>query len=154
LSEGSSIPITLHSDLIRLTKLAKVGQVELVASVQQCCAGSTSDPFTPTYTSGLESVVSSTQINGTAVAATVENAGALGGGSGTTPTPTTSLAGRLINNGGITGCTVGGPWLLDDDSCCCSRYHSIPKICLLMPAPALKALPRPACDPRAHTRRC
>lgn len=55
------MPLTLQSDLVRLTKLAQVGQAALPNSVAACCSNSTA--ATP-FTSTLETHVNSAQVGG------------------------------------------------------------------------------------------
>jgi hypothetical protein len=102
----TAVPASLQSDLVRISKLAKVAQVDLVESVKACCEGSASNPLQQ-YTSSLESLVSQAVVNTTAIAA------ALGDGPGSNSTddgspPVARLAGRLINNGGVKDCKVRG----------------------------------------------
>jgi hypothetical protein len=97
------VPITLHSDLVRLAKLARVGQESLVSSVSQCCtgAGGSFDRFT----SSLEDLVNAAAVNVSAIAATVAataDNSTLEAGS----TAVSKLQGRLLNNGGIKDCVV------------------------------------------------
>lgn len=100
LGASSSVPITLEADLQTLTKLAKIGQAALPDGVAACCAAGGAGGPLANYTSGLGGVVANTTVNNAAISDAVNS----------TYVPpanaATSLAGRLINNGGITGCRV------------------------------------------------
>lgn len=103
------MPITLQADLVRLAKLARVGQHDLYYAVQQCCSNSSSSPFTSIAT-GLEALVTQAAVNVSAITGAVfGGADGSGGGSssGGSSANVTKLAGRLLNNGGIKGCKVG-----------------------------------------------
>lgn len=106
------MPLTVHSDLLRLAKLARAGQVNLPAAIAQCCAagaGGSSAPFAP-LTSGLEETLSRAVVNASAIAAALAGEAAAarpspGGGlrleAGSAGA---ELEGRLVNVGGVQGC--------------------------------------------------
>lgn len=106
------MPPTLHSDLVRLAKLARVGQADLPESVAACCAsaGAGGAAFKP-YTAALESLLVGAKVNATAVAEAV-NATAVPANGGDAPR---SLAGRLLNTGGVAGCKGAYEALLTGD---------------------------------------
>jgi hypothetical protein len=114
LGPSAQVPITLHSDLVRLAKLARVAQVDLAASVTACCGGGSASPFLP-FTASLEDLVSRAAVNVTAIAGTVgggDGSGAAGGPAAEAGPAAEVLAGRLIDNGGVRDCKVraqGGP---------------------------------------------
>lgn len=100
------VPITLHADLVRLAKLAKVGQTGLAEGVKNCCGGS-ANAFAP-YISGLEDAINSAIVNVTAIAGAVVVPDAERDGFRTlTAGAAMKLAGRLLDNGGIKDCKVG-----------------------------------------------
>jgi hypothetical protein len=102
LTASSDVPITLHSDLVRIAKLARLGQEGIRASVKQCCTGASASPFA-VYTTSLEDLITKASVNVSAIASAVAGSGASSG-----PTkPSTKLSGRLLNNGGIKDCKVG-----------------------------------------------
>ena len=133
LGASDSVPLTLQSDLVRMTKLAKLGHSDLATSVAQCCgtgsfsgnynsdgtssnngdAGSAgnsngnpgigSAAFT-NYTTALENKISQTTVNISAIVSALPPG--IDDGSSALPIPA-SLAGRLLNSGGITNCKVG-----------------------------------------------
>lgn len=106
LSEGSDVPGTLSADLVRLVKLAKVGQQSIVDSISLCCNGSASTPFA-NYTSSLDNVVANAGVNVSSILAAVNGSNSNSGSSGTgSTTPPSQLAGRLMDNGGIKDCKV------------------------------------------------
>jgi len=49
------MPANLYNDLVRITQLARVGQVDLYDSIKACCNG-TSAPDTPALSSFLSQV--------------------------------------------------------------------------------------------------
>jgi len=98
------VPITLHSDLVRLTKLAKVGQQNLIDSTKQCCSGSADNPFAP-FINSLEGAIAAAVVNATAIAEALVSSFDPGHDmirfeSG----KNSAIAGRLIINGGIEQC--------------------------------------------------
>jgi hypothetical protein len=101
LEESSETPITLHSDLVRLTKLAKIGQQALGDSVRTCCGGATNNPFA-LYTAGIEDTINAAVVNVSAIAAAVVATDHDVGLTAATQT----LSGRLMNNGGVKDCKV------------------------------------------------
>jgi hypothetical protein len=96
------VPITLHSDLVRLTKLAKIGQTNLLDATKQCCRGQgASNPFLP-FTTSLEELINGAAVNVSAIAeALVVNTRLAAAGL-----PVSKLAGRVLDNGGVKDCKV------------------------------------------------
>lgn len=101
LQSGAEVPITLHSDLVRLTKLAKVGQTNLVDATRQCCSGSASNPFAP-FTNNLEALIAAATVNVSAIAAAVVTSD----GVNFAGPPAARMSGRLLDNGGVKDCKV------------------------------------------------
>jgi hypothetical protein len=93
------VPITLEADLQTLTKLAKIGQTTLPDGVAACCAAGGGGPLA-NYTGGLGGVVANTTVNTSAISEAVNASYAPPANA------PSSLAGRLINNGGLTDCKV------------------------------------------------
>lgn len=109
LDKSSPLPLSLYDDLVRITKLARIGQDDLYNAIRSCCASNSSNA---SGSSGLSTFVSS--VNHLASAAPVslseiKLALNLQGDDGKDAkldyeNGAIGMVGTLLNSGGISNC--------------------------------------------------
>ena len=100
------VPVALHSDLVRLAKLARVGQRDLLAAVRASCPGgaSAAEAFDALSAAQLEETVSRAVVNATAIAAAICSGGGSCAQTGAAGDGSAPLYGKLMGHGGIGQC--------------------------------------------------
>lgn len=112
------MPANLYDDLAAITRLARVGQVDLYDSVKACCAATSLSSVTPLkdFVGALPDLAAKAPVKLAEIQATLEMSSGgdashtrLAEGQADTLTPeggSASMVGTLLNSGGIADCRV------------------------------------------------